>query len=139
VTPPDDLRNKRLLFRSWHRGSRESDLILGRFAETYLDLFDDAQLDRYEALLACNDAEIFDWVTGRAAPPPAHDHDVMRLLLAFCSLPLSIPYGIATSPPSAEEGGTGERSSPAAGSEYQPLPPILFLDGEEGKELDGER
>ena len=79
----DDIRRKRLLFRSWHRGTRESDLILGRFADAHLAAFDSGQLDRYEALLACDDADLFDWVSGRAPPPAAHDHDVMRLLLAF--------------------------------------------------------
>jgi antitoxin CptB len=83
MTPSSDFRRKRLLFRSWHRGTRESDLILGRFAEAHLARFDEAQLDRYEALLDCPDADIFDWIAGRAAPPPPYDTDVMRLLLAF--------------------------------------------------------
>ena len=76
-------RRKRLLFRSWHRGTREADLILGSFAETHLREFGPVQLDRYEALLEVPDAEILDWIAGRAAPPPAHDHDVTRLLLCF--------------------------------------------------------
>ena len=83
MTLPDELRKKRLLFRSWHRGTREADLILGRFAEAHLARFDPVQLDRYEALLQCSDAEIFDWVAGRAPLPAAYDHDVSRLLLAF--------------------------------------------------------
>jgi antitoxin CptB len=83
VPAPTDLRRKRLLFRSWHRGTRESDLILGRFAEAHLADFDDGQLDRYEVLLECNDADLFDWISGRSAPPTAQDHDVMRLLRAF--------------------------------------------------------
>jgi antitoxin CptB len=73
------------LFRSWHRGTREADLILGRFADEHLAGFDEAQLDRYEALLDCTDPDIFDWVSRRTPPPPEHDHDVMRLLLAFSS------------------------------------------------------
>lgn len=80
---PSDIRRKRLLFRSWHRGTRETDLILGRFAEAHLAGFDDRQLDRFEALLECSDADLFDWVSGRAAPPPSQDSDVMQLLLAF--------------------------------------------------------
>lgn len=87
VTASPDIRRKRLLFRSWHRGTRESDLILGRFAEAHLARFDGAQLDRYEKLLECADADLYDWITGRAAPPPAHDHDVTRLLLAFRCAP----------------------------------------------------
>ncbi len=83
VTSPSEIRRKRLLFRSWHRGTRESDLILGRFAEAHLAGFDEAQLDHYETLLDCTDADIFDWVSGRTAPPPQHDHDVTRLLISF--------------------------------------------------------
>jgi antitoxin CptB len=80
---PPDIRRKRLLFRSWHRGTREADLILGSFAEAYLAGFDETRLDRYEALLACPDADLFDWISGRTEPPAEHDHDVTRLLLAF--------------------------------------------------------
>jgi antitoxin CptB len=83
VTSSSEIRRKRLLFRSWHRGTRESDLILGRFADSHLAGFDEAQLDRFETLLDCADADIFNWVSGRAAPPPEHDHDVIRFLLSF--------------------------------------------------------
>ena len=83
MTSSSEIRRKRLLFRSWHRGTRESDLILGRFADQHLAGFDEAQLDRYEALLDSPDADIFDWVSHRAVPPPEHDHDVTRLLLSF--------------------------------------------------------
>ena len=83
MTTLPDPRRKRLLFRSWHRGTREADLILGSFADRYLAQFDEAQLDRYEVLLEWPDPDIFDWLAGRAAPPPESDHDVTRLLLAF--------------------------------------------------------
>jgi antitoxin CptB len=90
-----DVRFRRLLFRSWHRGTQESDLILGRFAELRIPGFDTAQLDRFEALLDCTDPELFDWIIGGSAPPPQHDHDVMRLLRNFCALPSRTPehYG----------------------------------------------
>jgi len=78
-----DLRCRRALFRSWNRGTQESDLILGPFAETSLEGLDSAQLDRFEALLECTDPDLFDWVLGGYAPPPEHDHDVMRLLRDF--------------------------------------------------------
>ena len=75
-----DARRRRVLFRSWHRGTQEADLLLGSFADNLLAGFDGAQLDRFEALLDCNDIELFDWITGRHAPPREYDHDVMRLL-----------------------------------------------------------
>jgi antitoxin CptB len=78
-----DIRRKRLLFRSWHRGTRETDLLLGSFAEAYLAGLSPAQLDRYEALLEENDARLFDWITRRAPPPAEYETDVLRLLQAF--------------------------------------------------------
>lgn len=82
-SPDSDIRRKRLLFRSWHRGTREADLLLGSFAEEHLAGFDDARLNEYEALLACPDADLLDWIAGRSVPPPDYDTGVTRLLLAF--------------------------------------------------------
>jgi antitoxin CptB len=76
-------RRKRLLYQSAHRGTKESDLLLGAFAAAHLDAFTPAQLDSYETMLNENDGDLFDWVTGRAAPPAEKMSDVLRLLLAF--------------------------------------------------------
>jgi antitoxin CptB len=85
VMPAPDIetRRKRLLFRAWHRGTREADLFLGSFAESHLAAFDDRALADFEALLECPDAELFDWIGGRSGPPPQYDSAVTRLLLAF--------------------------------------------------------
>jgi antitoxin CptB len=79
------IRRRRLLFRSWHRGTQESDLILGKFADAHLVDLDSAQLERFEALLDCSDADLFGWVIEGFAPPRQHDDDVMRLLREFCT------------------------------------------------------
>jgi antitoxin CptB len=78
------IRCRRLLFRCWHRGTQESDVILGSFAETFLESLDSSQLSRFEALLDCTDPDLFDWIFGVSNPPPEHDHDVMQLLRSFC-------------------------------------------------------
>jgi antitoxin CptB len=80
-----DVRRRRLLFRCWHGGTQEIDLLLGPFAETVLAGFNSAQLDRFEALLDCADLDLLDWITSRSTPPAAYDHDVMRLLRSFTS------------------------------------------------------
>jgi len=80
---PESVRRKKLLFRSWHRGTREADLLLGTFAERHLGAFDEGQLDRYEGLLEIDDAVLYDWIAGRATPPDANNSDVLRLLLNF--------------------------------------------------------
>ncbi len=76
-------RRKRLTYRSWHRGFKENDLLLGSFADAHLARLDAEQLDRYEALLEQPDADIFNWMTKTEAVPPAFDTDVMQLLQSF--------------------------------------------------------
>jgi antitoxin CptB len=83
MTLTDDERRKRLLFRSWHRGTKEADLLLGSFAEANLAGFSSADIACYEELLDQNDADLWDWMTGQAEPPPEHDTGVMRRLRAF--------------------------------------------------------
>jgi antitoxin CptB len=83
MTGVDDIRRKRLLFRSWHRGTKETDLLLGSFAERHIADFSKEQLDHYEALLENDDGDLYDWITGRAAVPVERDGEMMRLLRAF--------------------------------------------------------
>ena len=66
-----DVRCRRLLFRCWHRGTQESDLILGSFAEDSLQTLDSGHLGRFEALLDCTDPDLFDWIFGVSDPPLA--------------------------------------------------------------------
>lgn len=83
MTEPPSIRRKRLIYRSRYRGSLESDLFFGRFADLYVNSLDERQLDRYEALLEENDQDLFAWIVGRSAVPRRHDHDVFALLRAF--------------------------------------------------------
>jgi antitoxin CptB len=78
-----DTRVKRLLFRSWHRGTREMDLLLGRFAEAHLRTLSERELDLYEAVLDCADQELYDWITGKRPWPKPLNNDLMRRLTAF--------------------------------------------------------
>ncbi|MDX2104522.1 MAG: succinate dehydrogenase assembly factor 2 [Alphaproteobacteria bacterium] len=82
------VRRKRLKFRAWHRGTRETDLMIGRFADSHLDHFDTADLDRFEALIEVPDLVLFDWLTGRAEPTPEFDHAVFRQMAAFVQTPV---------------------------------------------------
>lgn len=77
------VRRRRLKFRSWHRGTRESDLLIGSFADAHLDEFSSEQLDRFEAILGEEDPDIYDWMNGRTALPEHVDHDVMRMMCSF--------------------------------------------------------
>ena len=76
----DQTLRKRLRFRSWHRGMREMDLILGGFADRHLACMSRAQLDRYALLLENSDPDIYNWLTGREAPPSMFGTDLWQLL-----------------------------------------------------------
>lgn len=66
-----EIRIKRLTYRSWHRGCKETDIILGHFADSQLPAFDDAQLALFEAFLEEEDADIWKWLTGEWQPERA--------------------------------------------------------------------
>ena len=82
---PLDVRRRKLRFRSWHRGIRETDLIMGRFADACLDHLSEDELDDYERLLEVQDQDLFAWVTGEQPVPPELDMPAFRKLAAFHS------------------------------------------------------
>lgn len=65
----EDVRLKRLRIRSWRRGTKEMDLILGGFCDTELARLSEADIGLYEDLLSENDHDLYQWVTGRAQAP----------------------------------------------------------------------
>jgi antitoxin CptB len=76
-------RRRKLLFRSWHRGIREMDLIMGGFADASIAAMTDADLDELERLLDVPDQEIYSWITGDQAVPSQYDSAFFRRMLAF--------------------------------------------------------
>lgn len=79
-----DLRRRKALFRAWHRGMREMDLLLGQFADANIASMSDADLDAFENLLeAAPDRDLLAWFTGERPVDPALDTKVWRALVAF--------------------------------------------------------
>jgi antitoxin CptB len=78
-----DARRRRLLFRAWRRGVREMDLIMGRFADAYIEQFDETALDHFETLIEAPNADLYAWVVGDAAAPELYDTPVLRQLIGF--------------------------------------------------------
>jgi antitoxin CptB len=61
-----DDRRKRLLFRCWHRGTREMDLILGRFADAEIAGLSNDELAQLELLIEVPDPDLYAAVSGNA-------------------------------------------------------------------------
>lgn len=76
-----EIRLKRLKMRSWRRGMKEMDLILGPFADTGLAQLSDGDLDIYEDLLDENDQELYKWFSGQV-DIPAQFVDLIKHLKA---------------------------------------------------------
>jgi antitoxin CptB len=78
-----DARRRRLLFRSWHRGTREADLIMGRFADAHIGGLSDTELDDYEHLLDALETDLLAWLTGVSVVPAEHDTPMLRRVRDF--------------------------------------------------------
>ncbi|NQV84767.1 MAG: succinate dehydrogenase assembly factor 2 [Rhodospirillales bacterium] len=76
-------RQKRLLFRCNHRGTKENDILLGGFAAIHVNDLTETQLAGLESMLDESDIELYKWITGKEPVPPAHDHDLMAWLRKF--------------------------------------------------------
>jgi antitoxin CptB len=84
-----DPRRRRVLYRAWHRGTREMDFILGRFTDAEIERLTEAELDLFERLIEAPDTDLYEWVLGRAEAPPEHDTEILRRLRAFTAAPLT--------------------------------------------------
>jgi antitoxin CptB len=70
MTETAETRLKRLRMRSWRRGIKEMDLILGGWADRRLSTLSTDDLEVYDALLEENDRDLYAWVTGASDVPP---------------------------------------------------------------------
>ncbi len=78
-----DLRRRRLLYHAGRRGTRELDLIIGRFADAAVGSLSEAEVDQFERLLEAPDNDIYAWISGERAVAPDHDTELFRRLRDF--------------------------------------------------------
>lgn len=72
-----DARRRKLVFRCWHRGTREMDILFGRYVDARVGAMSDADVAALEHLLEAPDPDLFGWLSG-ARPAPA-DYDTQML------------------------------------------------------------
>jgi antitoxin CptB len=83
MTSDTEIRRRRVLFRAWHRGIREMDLLLGSFADATLGELGEEDLRAFEELLEVPDHDVFAWLTGQAPVPTPLDTPLFRQLKRF--------------------------------------------------------
>lgn len=80
---PRELWLKRLRYRSWHRGCKETDLVLGRYCDARMEALDETALARFEALLDEEDSDIWAWLTDKTPCPKPEFHALLDELKNF--------------------------------------------------------
>ena len=77
-----EARLKRMAMRSWRRGTKEMDLILGPFADRHLADLSEPDLATYDRLLEENDQDLMAWILGQS-PPPGWVEPLLTRITAF--------------------------------------------------------
>lgn len=78
-----DDRRKRLLFRCWHRGTREMDLILGRFADAEIADLSNGDMAELERLIDVPDPDLYAALTGDKPLDPEYASALFDRIKAF--------------------------------------------------------
>ncbi len=78
-----DQWRKKLLWRATHRGIKEMDIIVGRFAHANLPHMDQSGLTQFETILDIPDQDLLEWITDQAEVPAGQSSDLLRALLRY--------------------------------------------------------
>jgi antitoxin CptB len=79
-SPPLDTRRRRLLFRANHRGTHETDLLIGGYVAARIHAMSEAEMDALEEVMELPDVDLADWLTGRLPIPPEQDSALLRAM-----------------------------------------------------------
>ena len=75
-----NFRLKRINIIGKRRGSKELDLIFGRFIDNNLAELDDPLLHQFEEFLELNDSDLYDYFFGNVAPPRKFERIYKKIL-----------------------------------------------------------
>ncbi|MEP1442529.1 MAG: succinate dehydrogenase assembly factor 2 [Hyphomicrobiales bacterium] len=78
-----DPRRKKILFRAWHRGTKEMDIVFGTFADAHIATLSVDELDVLEHLMSAPDRDLFKWISGEEPTPANYQSDVLSQIQKF--------------------------------------------------------
>ena len=78
---PDD--RKRLLYRAMHRGTKEADMVVGRFAQAHLAAMTDEEVTEFSRLLDVPDQDLYRWITLDRDVPDNYRSPLLSRMQAF--------------------------------------------------------
>lgn len=80
-----DPRRRRIVYRAWHRGFREMDLIMGSFCDAVIVDLPESEIESFEQLIDALDHDLYSWITAAEPVPPEYDTTLFRQLRDFHS------------------------------------------------------
>ena len=78
------VRRKRLRFRAQHRGTFETDILIGDFVNACVDRLNEQELTDMESILEMPDPDLTDWLLGRLPLPEEKATPMLRRMVAAC-------------------------------------------------------
>ena len=80
----NDIENlrKKILFRSWHRGTKEMDLILGEFANNNVSNMDLDDLNKFQEFLNLSDPDLYKWIVAEYDSFPKEFEDFFKKIIS---------------------------------------------------------
>lgn len=78
------IRRKRLRFRAQHRGTFETDILIGDFVDACVDTLNEQELADMETILEMPDPDLTDWLLGRLPLPEEKATPMLRRMVAAC-------------------------------------------------------
>jgi antitoxin CptB len=81
-----ETRRRRAVWRASHRGTKELDILIGKYAEAHLERMPGDELARFESFLAVPDPELQDWLLAPSGPPDAEFAEFVGAIRRFHGL-----------------------------------------------------
>ncbi len=79
----NELLKKKLIYRSCHRGCKETDFMLGRFVRSDISKLNEMELEQLTILLEESDSDIYRWLTGLKPVPLLWQNSLMGKIINF--------------------------------------------------------
>jgi len=78
-----ELKRKKLIYRSVHRGCKEMDILFGEFALAVVPTLSDAELDQFEQFIDISDAVFYNWIIEKEPIPKEYNNAVYKKIKIF--------------------------------------------------------
>ena len=73
-----EIIRKKILFRSWHRGTKEMDLVLGTYADNNLSNMSYDELLHFQTFLNLSDPDLYKWLISEEKAFPEEFRDLIE-------------------------------------------------------------